>query len=162
MIPRTFAGRPRAARFAPLNEQRALGTAQDARKFALNGKEEATLHGRKRIEPLRCIFGPNGNVLTIADLPSPKTKRWVRRRKTEVVLAVKGGFTSLHFCGELRSHSFCLSIGLYSFYSPTALRDGRLEEALPCGLLKGPRGGLARARPFSLPQRNQLQSSAFC
>jgi len=95
MIPRTFAGRPRAARFAPLNEQRALGTAQDARKFAGNGKEEATLHGRKRIEPLRCIFGPNGNVLTIADLPSPKTKRWVRRRKTEVVLAVKGGLLSL-------------------------------------------------------------------
>ena len=40
-------------------------------------------------------FGPDGNVLTLADLPSPNTKRWVARRKAEVVVAVKGGLLSL-------------------------------------------------------------------
>ncbi|HZV21766.1 MAG TPA: DUF1153 domain-containing protein, partial [Hyphomicrobiales bacterium] len=33
--------------------------------------------------------------LTIADLPSPNTKRWVIRRKAEVVAAVRGGLLSL-------------------------------------------------------------------
>ena len=33
--------------------------------------------------------------LTIADLPAPGTKRWVIRRKAEVVAAVRGGLLSL-------------------------------------------------------------------
>ena len=41
------------------------------------------------------IIGPNGTLLTLADLPSPKTKRWVPRRKAEVVAAVRGGLLSL-------------------------------------------------------------------
>ena len=41
------------------------------------------------------VIGPNGSPLTIADLPSPKTKRWVIRRKAEVVAAVRGGLLSL-------------------------------------------------------------------
>jgi len=40
-------------------------------------------------------FGPDGNVLTLADLPSSDTKRWVIRRKAEVVAGVKGGLLSL-------------------------------------------------------------------
>ena len=40
---------------------------------------------------VRYVIGPYGNVLTIADLPPPGTKRWVIRRKAEVVCAVRGG-----------------------------------------------------------------------
>jgi hypothetical protein len=41
------------------------------------------------------VVGPNGDVVTLADLPSPRTTRWVIRRKAEVVLAVHGGLLSL-------------------------------------------------------------------
>jgi hypothetical protein len=36
-----------------------------------------------------------GRRLTLADLPLPDTKRWVIRRKAEVVTAVRGGLLSL-------------------------------------------------------------------
>ena len=41
------------------------------------------------------VIGPDGSPLTIADLPTPGTKRWVIRRKAEVVAAVRGGLLSL-------------------------------------------------------------------
>ena len=41
------------------------------------------------------IVGLNGDIITLADLPSPRTTRWVTRRKAEVVLAVHGGLLSL-------------------------------------------------------------------
>ena len=37
------------------------------------------------------VIGPLGEPLTLADLPPPETRRWVVRRKAEVVAAVKGG-----------------------------------------------------------------------
>jgi hypothetical protein len=43
----------------------------------------------------RYVTGPNGNVLTVADLPPPGTTRWVIRRKAELVAAVRGGLLSL-------------------------------------------------------------------
>ena len=50
-------------------------------------------------EPLRprakYVIGPDGSPLTIADLPAPGTKRWVIRRKAEVVAAVRGGLITL-------------------------------------------------------------------
>ncbi|MDR3498957.1 MAG: DUF1153 domain-containing protein [Parvibaculum sp.] len=41
------------------------------------------------------VIGPDGTPLTVADLPPPDTKRWVIRRKAEVVAAVRGGLISL-------------------------------------------------------------------
>ena len=41
------------------------------------------------------VIGPDGSPLTIADLPPTSTKRWVIRRKAEVVAAVRGGLLSL-------------------------------------------------------------------
>jgi Protein of unknown function (DUF1153) len=41
------------------------------------------------------VIGPLGHRLTLADLPLPDTKRWVIRRKAEVVAAVRGGLLSL-------------------------------------------------------------------
>jgi hypothetical protein len=41
------------------------------------------------------VTGPDGNPLTLPDLPSPSTGRWVMRRKAEVVAAVRGGLLTL-------------------------------------------------------------------
>ena len=41
------------------------------------------------------MIGPDGSPLTLADLPAPGTKRWVIRRKAEVIAAVRGGLLSL-------------------------------------------------------------------
>ena len=41
------------------------------------------------------VTGPDGSPLTMADLPAPGTKRWVIRRKAEVIAAVRGGLLSL-------------------------------------------------------------------
>jgi hypothetical protein len=41
------------------------------------------------------VIGPDGTPLTIADLPEPGTKRWVIRRKAQVVAAVRGGLLSI-------------------------------------------------------------------
>jgi hypothetical protein len=41
------------------------------------------------------VIGPDGSPLTIADLPAPDTKRWVVRRKAQVVAAVRGGLLSI-------------------------------------------------------------------
>ena len=44
---------------------------------------------------VKYVIGPDGSPLTIADLPPRDTKRWVIRRKAEVVAAVRGGLISL-------------------------------------------------------------------
>ena len=41
------------------------------------------------------LLGPTGRLLTRETLPPPDTKRWVVRRKAEVVAAVRGGLLSL-------------------------------------------------------------------
>ena len=38
---------------------------------------------------LRNVPAPDGSPLTVADLPAPDTKRWVIRRKAEVIAAVR-------------------------------------------------------------------------
>ncbi len=44
---------------------------------------------------VKYVIGPDGSPLTVADLPAPTTRRWVIRRKAEVVAAVRGGLLSL-------------------------------------------------------------------
>lgn len=53
---------------------------------------EMGMHQHSRVS---YVIGPDGSPLTIADLPPPDTKRWVIRRKAEVVAAVRGGLLSL-------------------------------------------------------------------
>lgn len=43
----------------------------------------------------RRVIGPDGSELTPANLPPRDTKRWVIRRKAEVVAAVRGGLLSM-------------------------------------------------------------------
>ena len=51
---------------------------------------EHQMRGRSRY-----VIGPDGSPLTVADLPPKDTKRWVIRRKAEVVAAVRGGLLSI-------------------------------------------------------------------
>ncbi|MFV0256348.1 DUF1153 domain-containing protein [Candidatus Liberibacter solanacearum] len=44
---------------------------------------------------MKYVIGPDGSPLTMANLPPPNTRRWVARRKAEVVAAVQGGLLSL-------------------------------------------------------------------
>jgi hypothetical protein len=44
---------------------------------------------------VKYVIGPDGSPLTMADLPPSNTRRWVIRRKAEVVAAVRGGLLSL-------------------------------------------------------------------
>ncbi len=44
---------------------------------------------------VKYVIGPDGSPLTIADLPPNNTRRWVIRRKAEVVAAVRGGLLSM-------------------------------------------------------------------
>jgi len=41
------------------------------------------------------VIGPLGESMTIEDLPAPNTRRWVVRRKAEVVAAVNGGLLTI-------------------------------------------------------------------
>jgi len=41
--------------------------------------------------PQPSVVGPEGQRITLESLPPPNTKRWVIRRKAEVVAAVRGG-----------------------------------------------------------------------
>ncbi len=41
------------------------------------------------------VVGPNGLPLSLETLPPPNTRRWVARRKAEVVTAVRSGLLSL-------------------------------------------------------------------
>ena len=46
-------------------------------------------------EPPKRVLTPVGTPMAVDDLPPPETKRWVIRRKAEVVAAVRGGLISL-------------------------------------------------------------------
>jgi hypothetical protein len=56
------------------------------------------------------IPGPNGAPLSLRNLPSSKTTRWVSQRKAEVVAAVHGGLLSMEEaclkCGLTREEFF--------------------------------------------------------
>ena len=49
-------------------------------------------HVRPRV---KAVIGPDGSPLSVHNLPSATTTRWVIRRKAEVVAAVRGGLLSL-------------------------------------------------------------------
>jgi hypothetical protein len=44
--------------------------------------------------PVQAAVGPNGTLLRLEDLPPSDTRRWVARRKAEVVAAVQAGILS--------------------------------------------------------------------
>src|SRR5262245_10059022 len=71
------------------------GLLRSSKTLALSimfGLSTMTENYRPRV---RYVIGPDGSPLTGADLPPRDTKRWVIRRKAEVVAAVRGGLISL-------------------------------------------------------------------
>jgi len=49
----------------------------------------------RKLASTAAVPGPDGRLLTVGDLPPANTRRWVARRKAEVVAAVRGGLISL-------------------------------------------------------------------
>ena len=68
----------------------------------------------------RYVIGPDGRVLTVADLPPRDTKRWVTRRKAELVVAVRGGLLSL----EEACERYALTIDEFLSWQTTLDRHG--------------------------------------
>ena len=77
------------------------------------------------------VIGPDGSPLTVADLPVPGTKRWVIRRKAEVVAAVRGGLLSLEeACARymLTVDEFLSWQASVDQYGLAGLRTTRIQE----------------------------------
>jgi len=87
--------------------------------------------------PSARIKGPNGRPLSKRDLPPADTKRWVIRRKAEVVAAVKGGLISL----DEACQRYTLSVEEFVSWQRAIERHGlrglratRLQEYRPSNL----------------------------
>jgi len=77
------------------------------------------------------IIGPSGRPLTIEDLPDPSTKRWVVRRKAEVVTAVRAGLLTLEqACARynLSVEEFISWQALIDKHGTRGLRTTRLQQ----------------------------------
>ena len=69
---------------------------------------------------VKYVIGPDGSPLTVADLPPPTTRRWVIRRKAEVVAAVRGGLLSIDEACE----RYSLSVEELMSWQSSIDRDG--------------------------------------
>ncbi len=82
--------------------------------------------GRK--EP---VLGPGGRPITMADLPPPGTRRWVMRRKAEVVAGVRAGLLSLEEACDrytLSVEEFLSWQRLIDDYGVRGLRATRIQK----------------------------------
>ena len=79
----------------------------------------------------RVAIGPAGQPLTLDDLPAPETKRWVIRRKAEVVAGVRAGLLSLEEACErykLSADEFLSWERLIDAHGVRGLRTTRLQQ----------------------------------
>jgi hypothetical protein len=77
------------------------------------------------------VIGPDGQKLTRADLPPSSTKRWVIRRKAEVVAAVRGGLiTEDEACAHygISSEEFDSWVRSIDRFGIQGLRTTRLQK----------------------------------
>lgn len=77
------------------------------------------------------VIGPDGRKLTLDDLPEAGIKRWVTRRKAEVVAAVRGGLLSVEdACGryELSKEEYAGWERLFERHGVKGLRTTRLQN----------------------------------
>ncbi|SMH60621.1 Protein of unknown function [Azospirillum lipoferum] len=88
------------------------------------------------------VIGPEGRPMTENDLPPPDTKRWVMRRKAEVVAGVRSGLISL----EEACRRYTLSVE--EFLSWQRLIDSHGMRGLRATRLQDYRGdGQFQVRP---------------
>ena len=79
----------------------------------------------------KTVIGPAGEPLSINDLPPPETRRWVIRRKAEVVTAVRNGLISLEdACNryKLSAEEFLSWQRLIDQHGMRGLRTTRLQQ----------------------------------
>ena len=69
---------------------------------------------------IRYVIGPDGSPLSINDLPLPSTRRWVVRRKAEVVVAVRGGLLTI----EEACRRYSLSVEEYLSWEHSVIQHG--------------------------------------
>ena len=77
------------------------------------------------------VLGPAGRPITMADLPPPGTKRWVMRRKAEVVAGVRAGLITLEEACErykLSVEEFLSWQKLIDDYGMRGLRATRVQK----------------------------------
>lgn len=86
------------------------------------------------------VIGPEGQRITRDTLPPPNTKRWVIRRKAEVVAAVRGGLLTL----EEACTRYMLTVEEFQSWQRAieqhgmpGLRTTRLQDYRP-GMLRDP------------------------
>lgn len=84
----------------------------------------------KKVDGPRAVTLPDGTVMTRADLPDPKTRRWVASRKAAVVRAVDGGLISRQEALEL----YALSSEELDGWSAAVIQHG--EAALKATALQ--------------------------
>tara|TARA_R110000787_G_scaffold144264_1_gene258161 strand:- start:123260 stop:123544 length:285 start_codon:yes stop_codon:yes gene_type:complete len=80
------------------------------------------------------IIGPAGRPITRADLPPSNTKRWVIRRKAEVVAGVRAGLLSLQeACDryDLSVEEFLSWQRMIERHGMLGLRTTRLQDYRP-------------------------------
>ncbi len=80
------------------------------------------------------VMGPHSQYLTIGDLPDPKTRRWVPRRKAEVVCAVSGGLLSRDEAMKrynLTQREYAEWEKLYDEYGLAGLRTTHVQDYRP-------------------------------
>jgi len=104
------------------------------------------------------VIGPGGRPLTLEDLPPPETKRWVSRRKAEVVTAVRAGLLTLEdACRRynLSVEEFLSWQRLIEHHGVAGLRATRLQD-----YRREPRGdGAAAEEPEDTPADDDTGSS---
>lgn len=82
-------------------------------------------------EMIDSVQGPEGRMITLKDLPEPGIRRWVTRRKAEVVAAVHGGLLSLKDACQrynLSEEEFSAWERLYERYGAKGLRVTRVQQ----------------------------------
>ena len=78
----------------------------------------------RKVDGPRSVTLPDGSVMTRADLPDPKTRRWVASRKAAVVRAVQSGLISRRSALE----TYALSDEEFTQWESAVLHHG--EDAL--------------------------------
>jgi hypothetical protein len=69
---------------------------------------------------LKFTYGPRGETVTLPNLPPPETRRWITRRKAEVVAAVESGLLTL---GEA-CERYALSVEEFASWQQSIERHG--------------------------------------
>ena len=85
---------------------------------------------RKRGLRISDVLGPTGQPMTRDDLPASDTKRWVTRRKAEVVAGVRAGLISLEEACErytLSLDEFASWQRMFDLHGLPGLRTTRLQ-----------------------------------